>query len=247
MKRLLKLITAVVLGILVLSLAGCSATESHPEFLTAHEWKHYTYCDETICFGGDGSYTYHCACGNPVEGSDLYDSYEYNKDASEIMLHPENDSNTIRVLRYEKSRLLLGFSDGVKEFFDAEDSLVSNVHPHIDYDSDNYTLGFSSYLTILEKSGNRFTTAPAGYDGDYPEYNEYLIEENLSSHAEFYEWNVIITATDEGEQSDSTYKKLSERQVEEMLDGGPLVGYVWYNDNAEIEKIVFYGSISYYE
>ena len=65
--------------------------------------------------------------------------------------------------------------------------------------------------------------------------------EKLAADVEFYEWNLTITITDEGEQPDSTYKKLSAQQVEKLLNGGSAVGYVWYNDNAEIEKILFYG------
>lgn len=241
MKNSVKRITATVCILLMLTLAGCTLAENHPEFLTNHEWVYYTYCDETIRFGEDGSYTYHCACGNPVGDSDLYEKYKYDPDTSEITLSPKGNSRPIKVLRHEKSRLLLGFDDGVKEFFDSVDPLASNVHPDMDYDPDNYLYGFSSYLTILEKNGDNITTAPAGYDGDYPEYNDYLLEEKLSDDAEFYEWNLTITATAEGEQPDSTYRKLSSQQVEKMLGAGPSVGYVWYNDNAEIVKILFYG------
>ena len=241
MKRSTKKITAAVCIILILTLAGCTSAENHPEFLTAHEWVHYTYCDETISFGKDGSYTYHCACGSPVGDSDIYEKYKYDPDTSEITLTPKGSNSTIKVLRYEKSRLLLGFDDGVKEFFDSDDPLASNVHPDMDYDPDNYINGFSSYLTILEKNGGHLTTDPAGYDGDYPEYDSYILEEKLSADAEFYQWDLTIIQTDEGEQPDSTYSKLSSQQVEKMLDGDPAVGFVWYNNNAEIEKIVFYG------
>lgn len=235
------IITAAICSLLMLSLSGCSSSESHPEFLTAHEWIYYTYCDETISFGEDGSYTYHCACGNPVGDSDLYETYKYDPDTSDITLSPKGSDSSIKVLRYDKSRLLLEFNDGVKEFFDSGDTQASNVHPDMDYDPDNYIYGFSSYLAVLEKNGDNLTTAPAGYDGDYPEYDAYILEEKLSDDAEFYQWDLTITQTDEGEQPDSTYSKLSSQQVENMLDGGPSVGYVWYNDNAEIEKIVFYG------
>lgn len=241
MKKLLTLIYAVLCSILVIFLASCSSAEDHPEFLTEHEWTHFTYCDETISFGDDGSYAYHCACGSPVGDSDLYDTYTYSETTSEISLYPKSDDSIIRVLRYEKSRLLLEFSDGVKEFCDAGDPLASNVHPDMDYDPDNYIQDFSSYLTIISRNGDSVTTAPAGYDADYPEYDEYLLDEKLAADARFYEWNLTITVTDEGEQPDSSYRKLSAQQVERLLDGGPAAGYVWYNDDAEIEKILFYG------
>ena len=241
MKKLLRLIYAVICSILVLFLAACSSAEEHPEFLTEHEWTHFTYCDETISFGDDGSYAYYCACGSPVGDSDLYETYKYDPDTSDITLSPKGSDSSIKVLRYEKSRLLLKFSDGVKEFYDAGDPLASNVHPDMDYDPDNYIQDFSSYLTIISRNGDSVTTAPAGYDADYPEYDEYLLDEKLAENAMFYEWNLTITVTDEGEQPDSSYRKLSAQQVERLLDGGPAAGYVWYNADAEIEKILFYG------
>ena len=241
MKSSLKITAAVICCALVFLLSGCSSEKDDPGFLTKHDWVHYTYCDETISFEEDGSYSCCCASGNAAGDSDLYDSYKYNEDTAEITLFPKADDSTIQVLRYENSRLLLGFKDGVKEFFDQRDPLASNVHPEFDYEPDNCTRGFSSYLAILEKNGASLTTAPAGYDADNPEYDEYLLEEKLSDDAEFYIWDLKITATDEGEQPDNIYEKLSEEQVVRMLDGGPAVGYIWYNDEVEIEKIVFYG------
>ena len=241
MKTSFKLTSAIIGCALVFLLSGCSSEKQHPGFLTKHDWVHYTYCDETMDFGEDGSYSYYCTSGKPVDGYHQYDSYEYDEDTAEITLFPKADDSTIQVLRYEKSRLLLGFKDGVKEFFDQRDPLASNVRPDFDYDPYNYTRGFSSYLTILEKNGSALTTAPAGYDADDPYYSNYLLKEKLDTDAEFYRWDLKITAADTGEQTDSIYEELSAAQVQKMLDGGPGVGYVWYGSDMEIEKIVFYG------
>ena len=39
---------------------------------------------ETIRFGADGDFTYYCSCGNPVNDSDLCESYTYNDETKEI-------------------------------------------------------------------------------------------------------------------------------------------------------------------
>ncbi|MGN1166287.1 MAG: hypothetical protein ACI4S2_07680 [Lachnospiraceae bacterium] len=237
--------------ILIFSLVGCQSkkgissengtSDSNTEFLTDHEWVHYTICNETISFHDDGSFSFYCACGSPVGNYDLFDSYKYNEETSEITLLPEDDDNIIKILRYEKSRLLLKCSDGIKEFFDNTDPLVSNSYTDDAYDTENYTLGFSSYIAIVNKNGDSLTSAPSCYDADVPEYKDYLLEEKLADNITYGEWDMQVTQTEEGEEIKHSYKELSDEQVNKMLEGGPSSGYVWYNNNAEIEKIVFFG------
>ena len=233
--------------ILIFSLTGCKAETSasnqkNPEFLTDNEWIHYTICNETISFHDDGGFAFYCACGSPVGNYDLFDRYKYNEQNSEITLHPEAEGNTIKILRHEKSRLLLECNDGIKEFFDNQDPFVSNTSPDCAYDTENYTEGFGSYIAIICKDGNTVTTAPSGYDGDTPEYKEYLLEETLAPNVTYGEWNMQVTQTEDGEEIKQDYKELSDEQVDKMLKDGSSVGYVWYNSEIEIEKIVFFGA-----
>ena len=39
---------------------------------------------ETLVFKSDGSFSYYCSCGNPVNDSDLCESYTYNDETKEI-------------------------------------------------------------------------------------------------------------------------------------------------------------------
>ncbi|MDY2814651.1 MAG: hypothetical protein SOU03_11985 [Dorea sp.] len=51
-----------------------------------------------------------------------------------------------------------------------------------------------------------------------------------------------MVQTDDGEEFGDTCEELSEEQMTEMLEDGPAVGYIWYNDDLEIDKIVFFNS-----
>ena len=88
MKYVIKISIAWIAMTLLFILSGCQTgtASKHPDFLTGHQWTYYTNCDETISFGEDGSYCYYCACGNSVGNSDLFDSYKYKEEDSEIIL-----------------------------------------------------------------------------------------------------------------------------------------------------------------
>lgn len=239
-----KKITAVtIIMIVAILFGGCSSGDKYPEFLTKHSWMHFAICNETISFGEDGQFAYYCACGEPVDDSDLYEKYTYNEYTSTIQLKLKENNSIIKVLRYEKSRLLLGFNGTVKEFIDSNDPLLSEATPEIGYDNDNVTAGFSSYLSIIDKDGRNIVSAPAGYDGNDPEYKEYLLSERLVEDARFYEWNLSVTEGSSGIDTESSFRKLTEKQAEEIIASEAATGFVWYNEDVEIEKIVFFGNI----
>lgn len=58
---------------------------------------------ETIRFGADGSFTYYCACGNPVNDSDLCEGYIYNDETKTITLNcVEVTDEMVTVIKIEK-------------------------------------------------------------------------------------------------------------------------------------------------
>lgn len=240
-------ILAAIVTAIAMVFGGCSVANYYPEFLTEHSWTHFSVCDETIYFGKDGEYAYYCSCGEPVDDSDLYESYSYNEEEETIQLKPKDDNSKIKVLRYEKSRLLLDFDGKVKEFIDLDDPMVSEARPRIECDTDNVTEGFSTYISIIDKDGRKIVSAPAGYDGDNTEYKEYLLSEKLTEDVEFYEWNLSVTGESTGLDAESSFRKLTEEQAEDIIASDSAVGFVWYNEDAEIVKIVFFGSIIEYE
>ena len=192
-------------------------TDFSPDFLTNAHWCYFTNCDETISFGADGSYCYYCACGSPVGDSDLYDSYTYDETTSEITLYPKGEEDHIKVLRYENGRLLLEFTDGIKEFFDSDDLQISNAVPCPYVDADQYIGNYSSCTAVSEKDGHIFTTAPSGTDTTSSDYQAYLLQETLSDDASFFEWSVLSPESDENNITTQSYEELSFQQVEEIL------------------------------
>ncbi len=65
---------------------GCGKNYSEYPF-TEVSWTREAEQDiETIRFGADGSFSYSCSCGNPVNDSDLYEGYSYDDTTKMITL-----------------------------------------------------------------------------------------------------------------------------------------------------------------
>ena len=172
----------------------------------------------------------------------MYDKYTYDSESGEIKLKPDGDMS-IKVLRLEKSRLLLDIDGDVKEFFDKKDKLIAGGAPqNLAYDTDNVVSGFSSYLAIIGKDGDKIVTAPANYDGDDPEFKEYELSEKLADNTEFYSWTYNVDETGKIVNIESHCRKLTEKGAYRLINSGAAVGFIWYTENAEITKIVFWGS-----
>lgn len=235
--RQLKIVT-----ILFVTLSIVLVGYKNNDFLTKHEWVHYdSACDEIISFGTDGHFAYYTTDGSPVGDFDLYDQYSYDSKHKKIKLKP-SENMSIKVLRYEKSRLLLDINGDVKEFLDEKDKFITGSAPqNLAYDTDNTVTGFSSYLAILSKDASEIITAPANYDGDDLEFKEYEFSETLADHVEFYMWTYDVDQSQEPTITESTYNKLTEKEATNIIKNGGAVGFVWYDAQAKITKIVFFG------
>ena len=75
---------------------------------------------ETIRFGADGKFTYYCACGNPVNNSDLCEGYTYDDSTKTISLNcietTDEMVTTIKILKCDENSLQLDF-DGETRIF----------------------------------------------------------------------------------------------------------------------------------
>ena len=75
---------------------------------------------ETIRFGADGKFTYYCACGNPVNDSDLCEGYTYDDSTKTITLNcietTDEMVTTIKIVKCDESSLHLDF-DGETRIF----------------------------------------------------------------------------------------------------------------------------------
>lgn len=75
---------------------------------------------ETIIFSADGSFSYYCACGNPVNDSDLCESYAYNDETKEIKFNcfetTEEMVTNIKIVEMSEDVLELDFNGEIRKF-----------------------------------------------------------------------------------------------------------------------------------
>ena len=75
---------------------------------------------ETIRFGEDGSFTYYCACGNPVNDSDLCEGYTYDDDEKIITLTcietTDEMTTVIKIVKCDENSLHLDFDGDIRIF-----------------------------------------------------------------------------------------------------------------------------------
>ena len=76
---------------------------------------------ETIRFGSDGSFVYYCACGNPVNASDLNEGYTYDDETKIITIKyietTEETVSEIKIEAYDDKSIRLNFDGEIREFF----------------------------------------------------------------------------------------------------------------------------------
>lgn len=118
----------IIILLVTLLLTGCGNTK---EKVQEKDYSNYLFTDvswtrdaendiETIVFKSNGRFTYYCSCGNPVNDSDLCESYTYNDKTKEITLdcfeETEETITTIKVVNSTETTLELEFNGEIKEF-----------------------------------------------------------------------------------------------------------------------------------
>ena len=75
---------------------------------------------ETIRFNSNGSFSYYCSCGNPVNDSDLCESYTYNDETKEIKFDcfetTEETITNIKIIEMSEDILELDFNGEIRKF-----------------------------------------------------------------------------------------------------------------------------------
>ena len=127
MKKYISL-TALIL-ICAILLVGCGKKKEPEE--TKVDYSEYPFVDvswtrgaehdtETIRFGKDGHFVYYCGCGNPVNDSDLCESYTYDDATKTITLNcfetTEEMVTTIKIVECNETNLQLDFDGEIRIF-----------------------------------------------------------------------------------------------------------------------------------
>jgi len=118
----------IILLLVALLLSGCGDTKQKKQ---EKDYSNYLFTDvswtrdaendvETIIFKSDGRFTYYCSCGNPVNDSDLCESYTYNDDTKEISLacfeETEETITNIKIVNFTETTLELDFNGEIRKF-----------------------------------------------------------------------------------------------------------------------------------
>ncbi|MBQ9960729.1 MAG: hypothetical protein IJP00_02365 [Firmicutes bacterium] len=236
--------TLMFLVVLTLILTGCGGNK-YPEFLTEKSWEYDNKtCAESIRFGEDGEFIYSEACGSPVGNYDLYDEYKYNEKDQTITLIPCEggfDKETIQVVEYSDSSLILKFQDGkVKEFRTDQDI------PDVPEKYMDYIEGFTGYKSVYKLEDNKVYIGPSGFDGDVDGKDVFKPYE-LASDAKLHSLDVKTIIKGDAEKSTYNYEVLTKEEAFYNPDNSVRIGFVWLNENLEVEEILYFGELIIWE
>ena len=225
-------------------LTGCkkeTVSVKDIEFLTTSKsWYHYdeiTGESEKMSFNEDFTFYWGCICGEPIGNSDCYELFEYDKESAIIKLYNDydNESMELEVIDYSDYHLLLKIDGKIKDYTYCESGI--NV-----VDSEKYMAGYSGEFAVLNGNKDEIVLGPFDYDGDieYPEnaVKTYSLTENVET-CTLFEFTMIIDGVIVENTVD--YKEIEiDEAVMNMEYGG--CGFIWFNDNMEVNKILFYGA-----
>lgn len=237
------------------TLCGCSASEAPsdkmPADITDKTWFFYDdVTAENLCLnlGSDNSFSYYCQCGEPVGDSDLYDKYEYNADTEIITLSGDDNEavKKIKILRYNEYHLMLEIDNEIKDFVLEEMDTTSNFYA---FEGEGYFPGYESRCTAVEIAEGKIVCGPVNYDPE-GSYASGLFEEyKLAEECTISELSVHSFRTIQGEQEyeefyNLAYKEFSREDIQALEDCGSGTAFLWFNDELEVEKILFHGATS---
>ena len=120
LRQIIVIVMSITISIAITSCTDKTANYSKYPF-TDISWTRKAEHDvETIRFGSDGSFVYYCACGNPVNDSDLNEGYTYDDKTKTISVKyietTEETISTIMIEEYSSEGIKLNFDGEVREF-----------------------------------------------------------------------------------------------------------------------------------
>ena len=116
---------------------------------------------EFIRFSDDGSFSYYCACGNPVNDSDLCEGYTYNPDTMMIKLdYFEKTSETIseiKLVECTEDTLTLDFDGDIRTFIPEQEEGEYITSETVDYEGNTYVyMGFNEDIFYYDLSSSMY-------------------------------------------------------------------------------------------
>lgn len=225
-------------------ITGCgdrTASAKDIEFLTASEyWYHYdevTGESEKMRFGEDFTFYWGCVCGEPIGNSDCYELFDYDKETSMIKLYNDYDDMfmELEVLDYSDYHILLRIDGKIKDYTYSETGLDV-------VDSEKYLAGYSGEFSMLDGNAEEVVLGPYDYDGDekYPDNAKktYKFADDVKAQTLF-----TFTHIKDGKMIENTvdYKEISMKDALYHIEYSGY-GFIWFDDNMQVSKILFYGA-----
>ena len=233
----------------VFLMVGCGEKKAtFPEELVDKDWLFYDgVAGESLVmnFHSDGTYSYHCSCGEPVGNSDLYELYEFDPETSIITLSNDYDDNTseIEVICYNEHHMMVKVDGEIKDFNLVEFDTTSNFYW---MEGEQYFSGYQSFSRIIEMNEEEVKCAPLGYDSQGM-YSEGPFETyKLAADVEYSELTITSWRTTDGElenedRYEKSFKEFNEEDLAYVRENGGGTAFLWFNDQMEIEKVLFWG------
>ena len=123
----------IVLLLVTLFLTGC---DNEKDKTQEKDYSNYSFTNvswtrnaendvETIIFKSNGRFVYYCSCGNPVNDSDLCETYTYDEETKEITLdcfeETEETVTNIKIVNSTETTLELDFNGEIRKFEKSND------------------------------------------------------------------------------------------------------------------------------
>ena len=244
----MKKIWILCLIIICIGLVGCEEKKgySQQDFVDI-SWTRTTEVDtEYLYFSSEGLFSYYCACGNPVDDSDLYEEYTYSSKNQTIQLIPieaKSGKSQKLVIKYvDDETLKIDFDGEIREF--QKEKEEQEEASKITYKNESYVL-LECNADIFRYDYNN-TIAWEGdvvYPIEHPEWKlvyvngELLVREedkeaaeNYYSDENNYEWYFVIH---EGDEDRRIPISASEADLE----------YIYQMDDLEKDTTLFFDDI----
>lgn len=197
-------------------LVGCTASKDYSEYeFTDIQWTRTTEADtEYLRFSSDGQFSYYCACGNPVDDSDLYEEYTYSPKNQTIKLKPTGVKFGFPkklVIKYvDEETLEIDFGGETRKF---EKEKESEMVDSISYKGERYILlEYNADIFYYDYNNTVECEEDVIYPVEHPQWKMAYVNEDLFVHEDDkevaeayysdddnYEWYIVVDE-DEGEK-----------------------------------------------
>lgn len=209
---------------------------NYPDFLYMHDWVKYNEeGNEYITFTKYGKFTY--TSEGTKESYGAYTKYIYHKDKNKIEFLGNDISEFADLVYYDEYYLLMNFENSGLAVFLNEKFTENEFAPHESMDV--YASQGWVYLTVIGYNDEIIQLAPYDYDKDSFDLFEPYIR--LIEHNNDISFSFVGSVTENGETIKKHYE--FDQNKKDAIGDYYTVAFLHFNNEAEIDQGVFYGSL----